>query len=386
MPAVTARIRMGIVGAGFVGVHHVDAVRRLGFVEIDGVAAGSPESARQKAGMLGARRSFDDWESLVADPGIDVVHIAAPNHLHVPIAAAALSRGKHVVCDKPLAPTAAGAHALWDAARGSDRVAAVTFNYRGSALVQHARVLIAEGEAGPLHYVHGAYLQDWLLKPTDFSWRLEPDKGGESSAMADIGSHWCDLIEHVTHLRIEAVLADLSTVVARRQRGPDGEAFVVRGEDLATVLIRFAGGARGCVSIGQVCAGHKNDLWFEASGQKASLRWHQERQNELWIGRREGGATVLPNDPVQLAPAARSYARLPGGHQEGWSDAFFNVIRDIYTVIAAGPGARVPLPRTFATFEDGYRAASIVDAVLDSHRRGGVWVGVAAPVFAGSGR
>ena len=383
---MTARLRMGIVGAGFVGVHHVDAVRRLGFVDIDAVAASSPESARQKAEMLGARRSFGDWRALVADPGIDVVHIAAPNHLHVPIAAAALSHGKHVVCDKPLAPTAAEARALWDVARSSYRVAAVTFNYRGSALVQHARELIATGEAGPLHYVHGAYLQDWLLTPTDFSWRLEPDKGGESSAMADIGTHWCDLVEHVTGLRIESVLADLSTVVSQRQRGPGGEVFAVRSEDLATVLIRFAGGARGCVSIGQVCAGHKNDLWFEASGQTASLRWHQERQNELWIGRREGGATVLPNDPVQLAPAARMYARLPGGHQEGWSDAFFNVVRDIYRVIAADPGARIPLPRTFATFEDGYRAASIVEAVLDSHRRGGVWGDVGTPVYAGSER
>jgi predicted dehydrogenase len=377
---------MGIVGAGFVGVHHADAVRRLGFVDIAGVAASTPASARQKAELLGAGRSFVGWEALVADPEIDVVHIAAPNHLHVPIAAAALSHGKHVVCDKPLAPTAAEARALWDSARGSDRVAAVTFNYRGSALVQHARELIATGEAGPLHYVHGAYLQDWLLKPTDFSWRLEPEKGGESSAMADIGTHWCDLVEHVTGLRIESVLADLSTVVARRQRAPGGDAFTVRSEDLATVLIRFSGGARGCVSIGQVCAGHKNDLWFEASGQRTSLRWHQERQNELWIGRREGGVTVLPNDPAQLASAARMYARLPGGHQEGWSDAFFNVIRDIYTVIAAGPGARTPLPRTFATFEDGYRAASIVDAVLDSHRRGGVWAEVGAPVLAGSER
>jgi predicted dehydrogenase len=250
--------------------------------------------------------------------------------------------------------------------------------------------MIAAGEIGSIHYVHGAYLQDWLLEPTDFSWRLEPEKGGLSSAIGDIGSHWCDLVQHVTGQRIVEVLADLTTVVTERlkpsasteafARSGDErrEPFAVRSEDLATVLMRFDGGAKGSLSVGQVCAGHKNDLWFEANGRHASLRWLQERQNELWIGRRDAANAVLPKDPSLLGPAARPYAHLPGGHQEAWADAFCNVMRDIYGFIAAGRRPSDPKPPAFATFDDGYHSASIVDAILESHARGGVWTKVRA--------
>jgi predicted dehydrogenase len=254
--------------------------------------------------------------------------------------------------------------------------------------------MIAAGELGRPHLVHGSYLQDWLLHPTDYSWRLEADKGGASSAIGDIGSHWCDLVQHVTGSFITEVLADLTTVVTTRYR-PSGpvEAFAdassradrtevtITSDDLATVLVRFGNGARGCVTVGQVCAGHKNDLWFEVNGARSSLRWHQERQNELWIGHRDGPNGVLLKDPSLLTPAAQPYARLPGGHQEAWSDAFRNVLQDIYTYIARGGRQSAEAP-TFPTFEDGYRGACIVDAILDSHRRGGVWTKVAAETAA----
>jgi predicted dehydrogenase len=242
--------------------------------------------------------------------------------------------------------------------------------------------------------VHGAYLQDWLLKPTDFSWRLEPEKGGASSAMGDIGSHWCDIAQHVTGLRIESVLADLATVIPTRFKPradreafaatavDPGEPFQMRSEDLATILIRFAGGARGVVSVGQVCAGHKNDLWLEVSGAASSLRWRQEQQNELWLGRRDEPNAVMAKDPSLLLPAARRYAHLPGGHQEGWPDAFFNLLRDVYEAVIGG--AAVSRGSAFATFEDGYRVAALIDAVLASHAGGGVWTTVGAGALAGS--
>lgn len=386
------RIGMGLVGPGFVGVHHIDAVRRLGFVDVVAVAASTEESARRKADALGVGRAYGSVAALVDDPDVDVVHNTTPNHLHTPVIMAALNRRKHVISDKPLAVTAAEARRLCDAAAQAGVVHAVTFNYRGNPLVQQARDMVAQGDLGPIHYVHGAYLQDWLLEETDFSWRLEPDKGGASSAIGDIGSHWCDLVQHVAGRRIVEVLADLSTVVSTRYKpagsleafarasGQAREPFTVRSEDLATVLVRFDGGAKGVVSVGQVCAGHKNDLWFEVSGKQASLRWAQERQNELWIGRRDAAAALLPKDPALLSPAARVYAHLPGGHQEGWADAFCNVLRDIYTFIAEGRHPTDPKPPAFATFEDGYHAASIVDAILESHRRGGVWTKVAALV------
>ena len=383
------RIGMGLVGPGFVGAHHIDAVRRLGFVDVVAVAASSDTSARRKADALGVPKAYGSFEALVADPDVHVVHNTTPNYLHVPVILAALARGKHVISDKPLAMTAADAGVLLEAANKAGVVHAVTFNYRGNPLVQQAREMIAGGELGPVHFVHGAYLQDWLIESTDFSWRLEPEKGGESSAVGDIGSHWCDLVQHVTGRRIVEVLADLTTVVDTRLR-PSGsieafarsgeaarEAVKIRSEDLATILLRFEGGAKGSVSVGQVCAGHKNGLWFEVSGRQASVRWEQERQNELWIGRRDAANSVLAKDPSLLAPGARAYAHLPGGHQEAWADAFCNVMRDVYGFIAAGKRPGDPRPPAFATFEDGYHSACVVDAILDSHHRGGVWTTIA---------
>ncbi len=381
------RIGMGLVGPGFVGAHHIDAVRRLGFVDVVAVAASSDASARRKADALEVPKAYGSFEALVADPDVHVVHNTTPNYLHVPVILAALARGKHVISDKPLAMTAADARQLLDAANKAGVVHAVTFNYRGNPLVQQAREMIAAGELGPVHFIHGAYLQDWLLESTDFSWRLEPEKGGASSAVGDIGSHWCDLVQHVTGCRIVEVLADLTTVVQSRLK-PSGsvEAFAkggetareevqVRSEDLASILVRFDNGAKGCVSVGQVCAGHKNGLWFEVNGRRASVRWDQERQNELWIGRRDTANAVLAKDPSLLSAGARGYAHLPGGHQEAWADAFCNVMRDIYDVIA-GRRPRNPRPPAFATFEDGYHSACVVDAVLESHRRGAVWTRV----------
>src|SRR5579871_1969308 len=249
------RLGMGLVGPGFVGAHHIDAVRRLGFVDVVAIAASSDASARRKADALGVARAYGRFEDLVADPDIHVVHNATPNALHGPVIRAALAHKKHIVSDKPLAMNAAEALDLWQAAERAGVVHAVTFNYRGNPLVQQAREMIAAGEIGPVHFVHGAYLQDWLLFPTDTTWRLDPSQGGESSAFADIGSHWCDLVQHVTGQQIVSVLADLASVIETR-----------RSEDLATVLLRFDGGAKGAVNVGQVCAGHKNGLWFEANG------------------------------------------------------------------------------------------------------------------------
>ena len=379
---------MGLVGPGFVGMHHIDAVRRLGFVDVVAIADGNEALAREKAAAVGVPKAYGSFDALAGDPDVDVIHNTTPNFLHGPVIRAAIAHRKHIISEKPLASSATEAHALWTAAADAGIVHAVTFNYRGNPLVQQARATIAQGDLGPVHFVQGGYLQDWLLKPTDFSWRLEPDKGGASSAFADIGSHWCDLAQHVVGSPIVEVLADLATVVPIRYRPADSpeafsgaagdrrEPFRVKSEDLATILVRFENGARGCATIGQVCAGHKNDLWIELNAADASIRWRQERQNELWIGRRDAANEVLAKDPSLMGPAARRYAHLPGGHQEGWADAFANVIRDIYSFIADGRAAGDRRGAAFATFEDGYRVACLVDAVLESHRNGGTWTKV----------
>lgn len=380
---------MGIIGSGFIGPHHVDAVRRLGFVDVIALADVNEALAKEKAAALHIPKSYGSYTALLADPAIQVVHNATPNFLHHEVNAAIIASGKHVVSDKPLALSGDEARRLRDQAVTAGIFHAVTFGYRGNPLVQQARQAIASGRIGRPHFVHGYYLQDWLLKDTDYSWRLEPDKGGESSAVGDVGSHWFDLVQYVTGMRITHVLGDMTTVIPKRKR-PTGsrEAFATGGagedfelvditvEDLASVLIRFDSGAKGVFTAGQVCAGHKNDLVFEVCGAAASLKWRQEQQNELWIGRRDTANEVLPKDPGLLDAGARDYAHLPGGHQEGWADAFCNVMRDIYGTIASGRKPTDPLPGAFATFEDGFRANAIVDAVLQSSRAGGVWTQV----------
>jgi len=384
------RIGMGLVGAGFVGPQHVDAVRRLGFVDVVAVAGNSQASAAAKAEHLGIPRAYGNYEALMDDPDVTVVHNATPNYLHAAVCEAAIARSKAIVSDKPLAMTSAESKRLLDRANAAGVVHAVTFNYRGNPLVQQARVMVERGTIGAPHFVHGHYLQDWLFKETDFSWRLEPDKGGASSAMGDIGSHWCDLVQHVTGLRITSVLADLTTVVKSRRKpsgsreafaaGSDAdqsEPFRVTVEDLGSVLLRFEASCKGVFSVGQVCAGHKNDLVFEVNGSRGSLAWRQERQNELWIGRRDDGNMTMMKDPALVDESVRHYARLPPGHQEGWADAFRNVMADIYGFIADGRGPNDPHPPAFATFEDGYRSNCAVEAILKSAAAGGAWTEVA---------
>src|SRR3954451_477642 len=383
------RIGMGIVGAGFVGPHHIDAVRRLGYVDVVAIAGSSDASARKKADALGIERAYGSYGALLDDPDVQVVHNATPNYLHYPVNAAALARGKHVVSDKPLAMTADEARKLLDQANKAGVIHAVTFNYRGNPLIQQARLAIARGDIGTPRFLVGQYLQDWLLKDTDYSWRLEPDKGGASSALGDIGSHWCDLAQHVSGLRITHVLGDITTTIPKRKK-PVGsrEAFQaatgneqfelvdIKVEDLASVLLRFDNGAKGSFSVGQVCAGHKNDLVLEVCGSISSMRWRQEFQNELWIGHRDSANELWNKDPSLIDAEIRDYAHLPGGHQEGWADAFSNVMRDIYTFIAEGKKPDAAHPPAFATFEDGFRANAIVEAILQSAAKGSAWTAV----------
>lgn len=378
------KLGMGLVGPGFIAAHHIDAVRRLGDVEVVAIAGSSEQSAKRKAQEYKVDRAYGDYKELIADPEIAVVHNTTPNHLHLPVTMAALEAGKHVISDKPLALNVEEARRLRDVAVGAGVAHVVTFNYRGNPLVQQARAMIASGDSGGVNFVHGYYLQDWMTDPNVYSWRSDPAKGGASSALGDIGSHWCDLAEHVSGMKIDSVLADLTTVVPLRfSAGGSAEAFSakhsgdstpvkVEGEDLASVLLRFSNGARGVFSVGQVIPGHKNDLQLELSGRKCSLKWRQEEQNELWIGRHDQPNQMMAKDPSLVLPDVRRYVHLPGGHQESWTDAFLNLMRDAYHWIREG-GAPAAKPEMLPTFEDGYRSACVVDAMLRSHAGGGVW-------------
>jgi predicted dehydrogenase len=378
------KIGMGLVGPGFVAEHHIDAVRRLGDVDVVAIAGSSQQSAEEKARQYMVDRAYGDYKALIADPDIQVIHNTTPNHLHLPVTLAALQAGKHVISDKPLALNAEEGRKLRDAAVAAKVAHVVTFNYRGNPLVQQARGMVARGETGPVSFVRGYYLQDWMIDPNVYSWRSDPAKGGVTSALGDIGSHWCDLAEHVAGAKIVSVLADLATVIpVRYSSGASAEAFAatssgerqpvqVNAEDLASVLLRFDNGARGCFSVGQVLPGHKNDLELEVNGRALSLKWRQEQQNELWIGRHDQSNLNLAKDPSLVSRDVLPYIHLPGGHQESWADAFRNLLRDAYQWIRED-GRPEAKPAPLPTFEDGYRSNCLVEAMLRSHAAGGRW-------------
>ena len=386
------KLGMGLIGPGFIAAHHLDAVRRLGDVEIVGIAGSSLESAKKRARELNAGRAYTSYQELLADPTVHVVHNTTPNHLHREVSLAALRAGKHVISDKPLASSSQEARELHEAASKAGVAHVVTFNYRGYPLVQQARAMIAKGKVGPAVFVHGCYLQDWLTDERAYSWRLDPKLGGASSALGDIGSHWCDLAEHVTGARITAVLADLHTAVPVREapaalpkafagaaKSAPRRKIKITSEDVASVLLRFDNGARGCVTVGQVLPGHKNDLRLEVNGRLASLAWRQEQPNELWVGHHAQANTLMTRDPALLDPAARGYAHLPAGHPEAWADAFGNLLADAYAWIRRG-GAPETKPAALPTFADGYRNSLLVDAMLKSHAAGGVWQHIEDPL------
>lgn len=374
------KLGMGLVGPGFVAPHHLDAVRRLGDVEVVALAGSSLERAKKKAAELGVPKAFDSYEDLIADPDIDVIHNTTPNHLHFPVNLAAIRAGKHIVSDKPLAPTATECARLAEAAEAAGVVNAVTFNHRGYPIAQHMRSMIADAEIGAPVFVHGSYLQDWMTSDRIYSWRMDPKLGGPSSALADIGSHWCDLAQHVLGSPIVAVFANLTTIVRTRYAsGVSSEAFAtavdeaslqaipMQAEDLGTVLLRFGNGARGVMSVGQVLPGHKNELRLEINGRQASLAWNAEQANDLWIGRHDSPNQILAKDPGLLKPRARRYAHLPGGHHEAWSDAFRNVIADIYAWVRSG-GPRPSPDSTISTFACATQIAAVIEAMLESNR------------------
>ena len=374
------QLRVGIAGTGFIGNVHARSARLAG-ARVVAVAASSQESAEAAAASLRADRATASAEELVQDPELDVVHICTPNHLHQPLAEAALAAGKHVVCEKPLAMDAAGAESLVAAAGAADRQAAVPFVYRFYPTVREARERVRTGETGRVHLVHGTYLQDWLLRPEDGNWRVDESLGGSSRAFADIGSHWCDLAEFVTSQRLTRLSARTLTTGPERLAGGDGHAFAggdgsgelrqVSTEDAAVVQFETDAGALGSVVISQVSAGRKNRLWIEIDGSEEALAFDQERPEELWAGRRPS-ETIVRRDPESLSPAAARYATLPGGHPQGYADCFDAFVADFYEAVSTGHA-----PDGLPSFADGLRANRITEAVLAS-AGSGEWVDVPA--------
>lgn len=379
-------IKTAIFGTGFMGRVHLEALRRLESVEMVAIAGRNLEAARKLGEGFGIATITNDYREILRDPAIDAVHILTPNALHFSMAKDALEAGKHVACEKPVTTSVEEAQELVALAAKKGLRNCVCHNLRYYPMVQQLRRMREAGDLGEILSLQGGYSQDWLLYDTDWNWRIDRQAGGASRCMADIGSHFFDMAEHVTGLRVTSLVADLKTFHAKRKEpkhsvesfankliGPeDYIERAVETEDFGTVLFHMGERARGSMVASQVSAGRKNRLSIEVYGSKAGAAWDQERPNELWIGHRDTGNEIILKDPALLKPEARGYADLPGGHTEGYDDSHKQMLRRFYASIAE-PGIAPEYPQ----FSDGLRQLRILEAELESHRTRS-WIDVPA--------
>ncbi len=371
------KIKTAVIGAGFMGKVHTEAIRRLGNVEVAGVAAISREEAESFGKAMGIERTTDNYMDLISDPEIEAVHVCTPNALHAPVARAAMDAGKAVLCEKPLAMSAAEAREMVAIAEEKGIVNCVNHNLRYYPVLQHVRRMIENGDLGEILIVQGTYSQDWLLYDTDYNWRIEAKDNGPLRVMGDIGSHWMDLVQHLTGMRITALCADMQifhktrkkpkvaieTFAGKTLRPEDYEEIAIDTEDFASVLVQLGDRARGAYTVSQMSAGCKNRFQMEIFGTNAGIIWNQETPDQLWIGHRNEPNEIVLKDPSLLMGDAASFADLPGGHGEGYDDTHKQVCRRFYKRVA-DPSAPVEYP----TFADGQWGMELLERALESHK------------------
>lgn len=379
------RLKAAVFGTGFMGRVHLEALRRLEFVDIYAIAGRELASAQKLGDGFEVARTESDYKKILEDPAVDAVHICTPNALHFAMAKDALNAGKHVICEKPLAISVEEASELVGLARARNRRNCVCHNLRYYPMVQQMRQMQKTGDLGDILIVQGTYSQDWLLYDTDWNWRVNAEVSGPSRCMADIGSHWFDIAEHITGLPVVSLCADLQTFHKTRKQPSQrptetftnkmahAESYIevpVETEDFGSAIFRMGERTRGSLTASQVSAGRKNRLSIEVYGSKKSVAWDQERPDELWIGNRDTGNQIMLKDPSLLRESARTFADLPGGHSEGYDDTFKQVFRRFYSSIAAP----VQTP-DYPQFADGLRQLTILDAVMKSNQSRG-WVDI----------
>ena len=378
------KLNTAIIGTGFMGRVHTEGVRRLGNVEVVAVAGSSDASAKKFADSIGIPKSTGDYRTLLDDPNLDAVHILTPNALHYPMSMAAMKAGKAVLCEKPLTMSSAEAKEMVKLAEKKNLPNAVCHNLRFYPIVQQVRQMILAGELGSILHAQGTYSQDWLLYDTDYNWRIESESNGALRAMGDIGSHWMDMVQHLTGLPITSVCADLvtfhktrkkpkmsiQTFAGKKLKPSDYEEVPITTDDYGAVLLQLGDSAKGCFTVSQVAAGNKNRLSMEIYGTKMGVQWNQERPDELWIGRRNEPNMLLVKDPSLLKGPAAGFADLPGGHSEGYDDCHKQLYKRFYARVA-DPKAAVDYP----TFTDGLRGMILLEKILQSSKKRG-WVNV----------
>ena len=372
------KINVGIIGLGYIGESHIEAVRRIGLCNLYAVADTNAALAREKAAAYGIERCYGSVQELLADKNIDAVHNCTPNFLHTEINKQIIKSGKHLLSEKPLSTTYGEAAELAGLKKKHpDTAAAVNFNYRLNPMIQEARCRVANGEIGVPRVITGQYQQDWLLYDTDYSWRLDPAVAGNSCCIADIGSHWMDIIQHITGHTITEVCADLVTVIPiRKKPKKQAETFTdaapaeydlvkIENEEYGAVLFKTDKGASGAFHVSEVAAGHGCYFGFEINGSKASIGWNQEQNDRLWIGRRGGDNSVVIRNPSQVDATVKPYTSLAMGHPEGWNDAFKGNIYAFYKYIVDGRKGEPP----FSTLEQAAYIVKLTEAVVESSKK-----------------
>ncbi|MCF7885025.1 MAG: Gfo/Idh/MocA family oxidoreductase [Candidatus Marinimicrobia bacterium] len=375
-------INTGIIGCGFMGYSHIENLRRVPNVNIQAVADISAEKSKELAQKYNISKTYKNWQKLVEDPDIEVIHNCTPNHMHYKINKKVIQEGKAILSEKPLTNSEKESAELLKLAKDKDVLTGVNFNYRNYPLIRHARKMIENGELGEIYLIHGHYLQDWLLYKSDYNWRVEKESGGPSRAIADIGSHWCDMIQFLTGKNITRVFADLSTIHKTRlkprleadtfqgkekDKDKKSKEVVVKTEDAGILIFQMEEQVKGVFNVSQVSAGHKNCFDIEINGSQMSVAWEQEQPNKLWMGYRDKPNQELVKDPALLNTDSKSFAHYPGGHPEGYPDVFKNMFITFYQAFRKNKTIKDKV--NFATFKDGYQENRIVEAILQSNNK-----------------
>jgi predicted dehydrogenase len=376
-------INTAIIGAGFMGPVHTEALNRIG-VNVIGILGVDKKESTNAAENLGIPKAYNNFEEIMADKNVNAVHLTTPNNLHYEMAKAALKAGKHVMCEKPLAMTTTETSELVILAKETGLAAGVNYNLRFYPLVQQAKEMVASGEVGDVFSIIGSYTQDWLLYPTDYNWRVLAEEGGAVRAVGDIGTHWLDMMQTITGAKVTEVCADLKIVHPVRKR-PKGEVETYSGkvdqvqatddvpintEDCGTVMLRLDNGAKGCLWVSQTTAGRKNCLRYEIAGSKKALYWDSQSPNEMWLGYRNKPNERLDKDPGLASANVQNFIGYPGGHNEGYPDSFKQCFKAFYSFIENGDKSAKP---QFATFAEGHHEVVLCEAIFKSHQEG-KWV------------
>ncbi len=384
MSAGAKRLKLGMVGGGrdaFIGAVHRNAAWLDGTFElVAGALSSTPDKARASGQDLGLPedRNYGTWQEMLeseakrpAGDRIDAVSIVTPNHMHYPVAKAAVEAGFHVICDKPLVHSSQEASDLVAAVRKAGSVFAVTYNYTGYPMVKQARHMVRNGDLGTIRKVIVEYNQDWLATKLEeqgakqAEWRTDPARSGVAGAIGDIGSHAENLVATITGLEIAEVCADVTTFVPGRRLDDDGN-----------VLLHYTSGAKGILFASQISAGEENDLRIRIYGEKASLTWHQENPNYLHFKPLGAPEQILKRGNGYLCEAAKRATRIPPGHPEAFLEAFANVYRGAALAIlaAGGQAQRDADDLDFPTVEDGARGVQFIETVIKSGASSQKWI------------